>query len=617
MNTNFRHFTRSAVALATAALLAACGGGEATPPPDLVPPTVVITDNVAAASTNGPVTFSFAFSESVGTSFIADDVVVSGGTKGAFTMAADGKSATLVVTPTANASGTMKVDLAAGVFKDLAGNMSTAAYSGSQDYSTVVAPTVAAALPPSRNAADVLSIYSDAYAQIAGVNLRPDWGQTTAVSEVLIAANKTEKYTALNYEGIEFAAINVSAMTKLHIDVWTPDVTSLKLSIISAGKESAVTLTPTLAGWNSFDIDLAQYTVQDKTAIIQVKMEGTPTGGTLYFDNLYFWKPATVVQACGTVAPTCAPTTTIAAGAVTIYSETAAVAGFDAFPNWGQSTTFSEANIAGNKSLKYGFGATTSYQGLDWSANPVNVSAKANLHLDFWTPDLSSVKVSIISAGKENAFTQSLTAGSWNSVDIPLSNYTANLGAIIQIKLETTTAGTLYVDNIYFGGSGGVVTPPAVAPTNAPTPPSVAAANVKSLYSEAYTTTGGFDIPNWGQSQIVSDVTVAGNKVLMGDRFTYQGFQFDALNATTLGLTFLHIDIWSADATPVKAYIISAGQDTESVDIVPTAGAWKGVDIPLSSFTKINKSAVFQVKLDTTIQPTTKVMYFDNLYFWK
>jgi len=155
----------------------------------------------------------------------------------------------------------------------------------------------------------------------------------------------------------------------------------------------------------------------------------------------------------------------------------------------------------------------------------------------------------------------------------------------------------------------------ASAPTTAPTAPTALAANVKSLYSDSYTTVSGFDVPYWGQSQMVSDVTIAGNKVFKNDKFTYQGFQFDAINATSSGLTSLHIDVWSADATPVKVYVISAGQDTESVDIVPTAGAWKGVDIPLSSFTKIDKAAIFQVKLDTVIQPITKVMYFDNIYF--
>ena len=49
-----------------------------------------------------------------------------------------------------------------------------------------------------------------------------------------------------------------------------------------------------------------------------------------------------------------------------------------------------------------------------------------------------------------------LTTGSWNSVDIDLSAYTApDLSAIVQIKLESATPGTLYVDNIYFWGTAG------------------------------------------------------------------------------------------------------------------------------------------------------------------
>ena len=112
--------------------------------------------------------------------------------------------------------------------------------------------------------------------------------------------------------------------------------------------------------------------------------------------------------------------------------------------------------IASNKSLKYGFTAPALYEGLDWAANPVDVSAKTKLHVDFWSPDITSVKVSIISAGAETAVTQALTVGSWNSVDIDLSLYTApNKSAIIQIKLEPGTGGTLYVDNIYFWGSAG------------------------------------------------------------------------------------------------------------------------------------------------------------------
>ena len=156
------------------------------------------------------------------------------------------------------------------------------------------APTVAAATPPARAAGDVLSVFSDAYTPISGIDLNPNWGQSTVPTTELIAGNATRKYANLNYQGIDFSSnpINVSSMTRLHIDVWTANVTNVLVSIISAGQENAVTLTPTLAGWNSFDIDLAQYTVPNKAAIIQIKIEGTPSGGTLYFDNLYFWKPA-------------------------------------------------------------------------------------------------------------------------------------------------------------------------------------------------------------------------------------------------------------------------------------------------------------------------------------
>ncbi|MFG6447371.1 Ig-like domain-containing protein [Roseateles sp. BYS180W] len=154
------------------------------------------------------------------------------------------------------------------------------------------APTQAAPTPPARASADVLSIFSDAYTSIAGLDLNPNWGQSTEPSTVAIAGNNTRKYAKLNYQGIDFAGnpIDVTGFSKLHLDYWTADVSSVKVSIISAGQENAVTLTPTPSSWNSTDIDLAQYTAPNKAAIIQVKIEGSPSGGTLYFDNLYFWK---------------------------------------------------------------------------------------------------------------------------------------------------------------------------------------------------------------------------------------------------------------------------------------------------------------------------------------
>jgi hypothetical protein len=50
-------------------------------------------------------------------------------------------------------------------------------------------PTVAAPTPPARDAADVISIFSGAYADVAGSNFFPDWGQTTVVTTEIIAGD--------------------------------------------------------------------------------------------------------------------------------------------------------------------------------------------------------------------------------------------------------------------------------------------------------------------------------------------------------------------------------------------------------------------------------------------
>ena len=314
-------------------------------------------------------------------------------------------------------------------------------------------------------------VYSDA-STLAGLDKRPDWGQSPPVvfSEPTIAGNASLKYTfggSALYQGIDWAGTpqNVSTKTTLHLDFFSPDITSVKVSIISAGKENAVIRTITAGSWNAVDIDLALYTVPDKAAIIQIKLEPN-VPGTLFVDNIYFHGTSGGV-ACGSTAPTCAPTAAIPAGSAVIYSDAASVTGLDKKPDWGQSpaVVFSEPTIAGNKSLLYTFSGTALYQGLDWAGSPQNVSSKGTFHIDIWSGNVASIKISLIGGGAENAVTKTLTAGSWNSIDIPLTQYTSpDLTKIIQIKLEPSTAGTIYVDNIYFhgtaasGGGGGSTT---------------------------------------------------------------------------------------------------------------------------------------------------------------
>ena len=138
-----RSFALSATALAASLMLAACGGSDADPPADLTPPTATVADSEAGAGAGGDVTFTFSFSESVGSSFAVTDIVVTGGTPGSFALAADGLTATLVVVPPPNASGTLTVSVAAGAFTDLGGIANVGTSTRTQDFDTVpVVPPV-------------------------------------------------------------------------------------------------------------------------------------------------------------------------------------------------------------------------------------------------------------------------------------------------------------------------------------------------------------------------------------------------------------------------------------------------------------------------------------------
>jgi len=163
----------------------------------------------------------------------------------------------------------------------------------------VAAPTVAAPTP-TRNATDVISLYSNAYSNLA--SWHPAWSQTTTYTEVQIASNSTARLTSFGYEGIATTApatLNLSTMTTAHFDVWTTNETSIKFYLLIAG-EPFVTKTLVANQWNSFDIPLTDFGTGSMTAATGFKLEsGTytwPNGvNTVYVDNVYFWKPAAPV----------------------------------------------------------------------------------------------------------------------------------------------------------------------------------------------------------------------------------------------------------------------------------------------------------------------------------
>ncbi|HEX4875946.1 MAG TPA: Ig-like domain-containing protein [Chitinophagaceae bacterium] len=326
-------------------------------------------------------------------------------------------------------------------------------------WSNPVVPPVAAPVP-TRPAANVLSVFSDTYTNLSGSDFFPNWGQSTVVTQLPIGGNNTLRYSNFNYQGLQLAANqNLSSYQFLHIDYYSANAGTLNAFLISppgspggqAPWEKAFSLSVPTAGWNSIDIPLSHFTPQVAlSSVFQFKFDGG-TGSDIFLDNIYFWR----IPPVPTVA---APVPTYPAGnVISIFSDSYTnISGVNLNPNWGQSTVVTQTSIVGNNTLVY---TGLNYQGLDFSANPQNVSGKTFLHLDYYSANSTALNVYLIcppgspggQAPWEKAYTLTVpTAAGWNSVDIPLTNFTPQvaLNNVFQLKFDGN--GTIYLDNILF-----------------------------------------------------------------------------------------------------------------------------------------------------------------------
>lgn len=166
-----------------------------------------------------------------------------------------------------------------------------------------LAPVAAAPSQKARLATDYVSIFSDSYTNEANSNYFPDWGQGafgSSWSSFDFKGDAMLKYINLSYQGIQFgAAVDVSEMEYLHMDVWTMDCKRIETSLISVSNgEKPVWNDLEPDQWTSIEIPISAFTDQGLTVadIHQIKIVGDPwAAGTVFIDNIYFYKEPTGV----------------------------------------------------------------------------------------------------------------------------------------------------------------------------------------------------------------------------------------------------------------------------------------------------------------------------------
>jgi hypothetical protein len=531
-------------------------------------------------------------------------------------------------------------------------------YFGKEGGSTSEGPTTAAPTP-TKDAANVVSVYSDAFDDIAFDNFDAGWCGGAAVTPVTIDGNNTLKKNAgIDCHGIDFSSnkLDLSEYTHIHFDFYTDDtdltgdVFNVKLVDFGGGSAEASNLqinintgtTPGIVAgaWVSVDVDITSLggVVAGSLTRSDIAQIGITTANltNVWYDNIYFYKDGgSNANEPTSAAPT--PPTREAEDVISLFSNAytnSTVGTWSA--DWDDSDV-AEVQIAGDDVKKYSF---ANFAGVDFSNNKFDASEMTHFHMDIWTPDAvqdKSLTVKMVDFGGGNAEASSfiltvvhttvgdipaLATGSWVSIDVPLSAFSGDKtrSDLAQMVLSCNI-GNVYIDNVYFykSGGGGPATEPTAA---APAPPARDAAEVVSIFSDAYTDLAGTDFnPGWGQSTAVSFVDIEGNSTMMYANFNYQGTVLATPQDLT-GMDYLHVDMWTADATVVQVTPINnSGSPAEQlVSLTPvTPGQWKSYDIPLTSFTSSGMAldGVFQMKFDGQAGNTPSTIYLDNIYFYK
>jgi len=165
-----------------------------------------------------------------------------------------------------------------------------------------IAPPSTPAPAPTLPAGDVISLFSNTYANVAVDTWSATW-DAADVTDLQIGSDDIKGYTNLVFAGIEFTTntIDATAMTHFHLDVLIPSGMTFRVKLVDFGANGvfgggddaedelafqAGTTPPLTAGtWSPLDIPLADFTgLTTRAHLAQLVLSGTSTA---FIDNVY------------------------------------------------------------------------------------------------------------------------------------------------------------------------------------------------------------------------------------------------------------------------------------------------------------------------------------------
>lgn len=171
---------------------------------------------------------------------------------------------------------------------------------------TGYSPPPAAAPRPTLPAADVIAMFSDAYATVPVDTWNTGWNYSTTEDELYtVAGDVARMYFNLNFVGVQFLTrtIDASAMTHLHLDVYAPAGSEFKVKVVAFSGDNGTAVgeaeltfdadstPPFRAGeWCSLDIPLASFPLAAPWAHMGQLVLSSRDAQLVLVDNVYWHK---------------------------------------------------------------------------------------------------------------------------------------------------------------------------------------------------------------------------------------------------------------------------------------------------------------------------------------
>ena len=353
----------------------------------------------------------------------------------------------------------------------------------------------------------------------------------------------------------------------------------------------------------------------------------------------------------GNEAPTDGPSapSADAANVISLFSDSYEDVTVDTWKtDWSNVGSYEEVDLNGNMAKKY---TDLGFAGIETVQSQVNASEMTHLNIDVWSPNVTAFKIKLVDFGAtggysgeggdgqgddtEHEVTTTPAQGEWVTLSIPLSDFTgltakSNIAQMI-ISGEPYEELDIYIDNVYFSNNGGSTGNDA--PTEGPSAPSAAAADVISLFSDSYDDVA---VDTWltewsndgqGVTAELAEVDLNGNNVKKYSKFGFVGIETSSAPVDASSMTHFNFDYWTSNATVMKIKLVDWGADKgydggddsehELALSTVTQGEWVSVSIPLSDFTGMTATEAIAQYILVAEPWLEATVYIDNVFFSK